>query len=324
MCSMLVLCGVIFWLQHQALRRCRMYLDLDHISILPHICNPDYLPSFSPIICFACARQQVSWTTCRLRSMRSCHVQREALTGAYSNVSHACRHVIWKQIREDTHGRLEDLNLAPQWHKSQPLRPMESYLLCTSHTCRLSHADSCPEFMGVSSICRLQGFNMPSHMATATSLQLSQSSSSMTQWPGNRFANMEHRTSLRRFLEDLQPCFIHVRQNARSDDVAAVDRHGQRLLHRVFSERSHNCLNTCRASLWCSSTLWRPRSLMDVSANTSLIPCVRCHGFNTSPRLSIPDRFTHRESCGQSSSRVQSADASPLPMGLLLKVLGRC
>jgi hypothetical protein len=162
---------------------------------------------------------------------------------------------------------------------------------------------------------------MPSHMATATSLQLSQSSSSMTQWPGNRFANMEHRTSLRRFLEDLQHCFIHVRQNARSDDVAAVDRHGQRLLHRVFSERSHNCLNTCRVSLWCTSTLWRPRSLMDMSANTSLIPCVRCHGFSTSPRLSIPDQITHRESCGQSSSRVQSADANTLSMGLLLRYL---
>jgi hypothetical protein len=102
---MLVLCGVIFWLQHQALRRCRMYLDLNHTSILPHICKPDYLPSFSPTTCFACARRQVSWTTCRLRSMRSCHVQREALTGAYSNVNHACRHVIWKQIREDTRGR---------------------------------------------------------------------------------------------------------------------------------------------------------------------------------------------------------------------------
>jgi hypothetical protein len=92
---------------------------------------------------------------------------------------------------------------------------------------------------GLSSMCRLQGSDMPTCLQRPA-CNFSQSSGVITQWPGNRSANMVHRTSPGRCLEDLQPCFIHMRQNARSDDVAAVDRYGKRLLHLVFSERSHH------------------------------------------------------------------------------------
>jgi hypothetical protein len=66
--------------------------------------------------------------------------------------------------------------------------------------------------------CRLQGSIIPTWLQRPA-CNFSQSSSVMTQWPGNRSANMVHLTSPGRCLVDLQPCSIHVRQNARPDVI---------------------------------------------------------------------------------------------------------
>jgi hypothetical protein len=67
--------------------------------------------------------------------------------------------------------------------------------------------------------CRLQGSIIPTWLQRPA-CNFSQSSSVVTQWPGNRSANMVHLTSPERCLVDLQPCFIHARQDARSGVIS--------------------------------------------------------------------------------------------------------
>ena len=125
-----------------------------------------------------------------------------------------------------------------------------------THTFWLSHPGSCLESMD---LLRCADYKGPvvqyANMVPAASLQLFTIVKRYGPVAGLRSADMVHRTSSGRCLEDLQPCFTHMRHNARSEDFAAVDRSGKRLLHSDFSKMSCNPSSACRMSPWCSSTL---------------------------------------------------------------------
>jgi hypothetical protein len=122
------------------------------------------------------------------------------------------------RLREDTLGRHNAL--VPQRHNEGDQQ--SASLFCIFHTLAGDRMPTC-----VSALYTL--LNVPvtrvHHTSMATAYSSLQSWSVMTQsyqWPGNRSANMVYRTSPGRCLEDLRPCFIHARHNARSNDFAAV------------------------------------------------------------------------------------------------------
>jgi hypothetical protein len=146
------------------------------------------------------------------------------------------------------------LTPVPQWHNHRD-RWVTSVLCISTHSgYRIPALVSNPWTCSDLPITRVLWSNMPTWFQRPA-CNFSQSSSVVSQWPGNCSANMVHRTSSGQCLEDLRPCFTHMRQNARSDDFAAVDRSGKRLLHSDFGKLSHNPSSACRMSPWCSSTL---------------------------------------------------------------------